>query len=744
MQTQTKLQWQVGHHAQKNQTPTNWVPAQVPGAVQLDWAKAHDYEDLAYATNYKQFRWMEDVFWSYRARFSKPELQAGQACFFKSKGIDYQFEIIMNGELVLEQEGMFTPVEVDLTPYLQDENELWVCLFPVPKSVPEPETRVQADRSVKPAVSYSWDWHPRLVPSGIWDETGLEIRERSFLTKTRSSYEFEQGDLQLLKLKVSFDGRFQSGDRLHWVLKDPDGELVEERDLTWHSAEDQEFELQLYDVALWWPHDLGVPNLYQQSLRLLDEQKQDLDEKTWRTGFRKVELVMSEGAWIEPIQFPKSRSVAPIQLRINGLEHFCKGTNWVQPEIFPGIIDANTYKTLLDYCLQLNFNMLRIWGGSIVNKDSFHDYCDEMGIMVWQEFPLSCNLYPDDPHYLKILRQEATSIVERIAQHPSLALWCGGNELFNNWSLMTDQSLPLRLLNSLCLDLDPHTPFIATSPLMGMGHGHYVFFDEPSGEDVFEWMPKRENTAYTEFGMPSPSDVDILEKIIPAAELFPPKPTESWLAHHAFAAWTEHTWLSPEILARYFGASPDLASIVERGQWLQAEGYRCIYETARRQKPYCTMALNWCFNEPWPAAANNSIIQYPDRPKPCLDTISAACRPTLASVAFQQFVIVPGTSLAIDLWILNDAYVDYKAVSVKVSLEWDGKVLDMGTWETRDIVAAQNQQGPTFRIDLPDSTQREDALVKVQVEGYPEWDSTYRLKAGWPSAEESFQAELNF
>jgi beta-mannosidase len=227
----------------------------------------------------------------------------------------------------------------------------------------------------------------------------------------------------------------------------------------------------------------------------------------------------------------------PIQVEINGRSVFCKGTNWVNPEVFPGIITAGRYEELIDRALEANFNMFRIWGGGIVNKESFYDLCDSKGILVWQEFPLACNNYPDDAHYLEVLKQESTSIILRLKNHPSLALWCGGNELYNSWSGMTDQSLALRLLNSRCLELDPLTPFIPTSPIEGMGHGHYVFRDFDSGEEVFARMSRAQFTTYTEFGMPAPASVEVLKTIIPPDELWPPAPGKSWESHHAFKAW---------------------------------------------------------------------------------------------------------------------------------------------------------------------------------------------------------------
>jgi len=202
--------------------------------------------------------------------------------------------------------------------------------------------------------------------------------------------------------------------------------------------------------------------------------------------------------------------VPPAQIKLNGREIFAKGTNWVNPEIFPGIISGERYKEILDVVVATNFNIVRAWGGSIVNKSSFFELCDTMGIMVWQEFPLSCNDYPDDASYLNLLKNEATAIIRRIRKHPSLMLWCGGNELFNSWSGMTDQSLALRMLNALCYELDRNTPYIPTSPLFGIAHGNYVF--KWKGQEVFDMMNNSHYTAYVETGMPGISPIETLKK----------------------------------------------------------------------------------------------------------------------------------------------------------------------------------------------------------------------------------------
>ncbi len=384
---------------------------------------------------------------------------------------------------------------------------------------------------------------------------------------------------------------------------------------------------------LWWPAGEGDPELYTLEVIL-----NGVVAHSQRVGFRRVRLVMHAGAWQGPAGFPKSRSEPPITLEVNGRVIFARGSNWVCPEIFPGKISEETYRPLLELARAAHFNLLRTWGGAIINKESFYEICDELGLLVWTEFPLACNLYDGDGEYLRVLDQESRSIIRRVRQHASLALWCGGNELFNAWSGMTDQSLALRLLNKNCYELDRDTPFIASAPLGGMGHGDYRFRDE-HGRELFQIFAEARNTAYSEFGCPGPSSVDYLKTFIPESELFPPRPGTAWETHHGLGAWEMDpgTWLCQASIEHYFGPTQTLEQLVARGQLMQAEGYKLIFEEARRQQPVCSMALNWCFNEPWPSAANNNLVSWPHRPKPAYYAVQAACRPVLASARVAKF-----------------------------------------------------------------------------------------------------------
>jgi beta-mannosidase len=715
------VQWETGYSYFAEQLPQSWYPAQIPGAVQLDVAKGENYPPFYYDNTFEQFAWMEDVHWYYQTVFHKPEIPEGERLYFMAKGIDYAFEVLMNGEVIYSQEGMFTPVCLDLTDALRDLNQLKIHIFPVPKKHPEPRDRTQASHCVKPAVSYGWDWHPRLIPLGIWDEAGLCLLPEKHLEGIDCPYTLSP-DLDHATCTLSVKGRKLAACKLYVSLTSPVGQEVVQIE-TLCPGDALALPFSVANPMLWWPQGHGEPNLYTLALLLETPDGRHLQTHQQKIGFRKVRLVMNEGTWPLHI-FPKSRSYPPITLEINHRVIFCKGTNWVNPEVFVGTITEARYSELLNLAKEAHFNLLRCWGGAIVNKEAFFNLCDALGLMVWQEFPLACNLYEDDPHYLHVLAQEAISIIEKVKSHPCLAIWCGGNELFNDWSGMTDQSKALRLLNSLCLSHDPDTPFLMTSPLEGMGHGHYVFKDPNTGEEVYQLMDRSHNTAYTEFGMPSPSQVEVLASFIPPEALFPPQAGTAWETHHAFSAWQGNTWLMPEMLEAYFGEAPDLETLVARGQWLQAEGYKCIYESARRQKPYCSMALNWCFNDAWPTAANNNLVSWPAKPKPAYQAVADSCRPSLYSARFSKFVWEEGEILSFDLWILNDAYQTFPPGELKVSIRLNS-VTHIMTWAYPTVLPNQNIPGPMARFILPFAQTQALTVLLTGTEAL--WESSYTL-----------------
>ena len=681
-------------------------PARVPGNIQADYALAHGFGDVNVARNCEKFRALEDETWIYETKLKFQRL-AEERVWFVSMGIDYQFRIYLNGLLLTQQEGMFHCVELELSGLRPDgENILQVEILPPPKRTSAAiGTRDEADASVKPPVSYGWDFHPRLIPSGMWQEAYVQTRGANCLRSCTVSYTLSE---DLLSADVRFDAQFE-GEMPLFTLRDPAGKCV---------YQGRAPQCRLENPELWWCSGQGKPSMYKWTAQT------SCDVLEGSIGLRRVELVMNEGAWTQNRGYPASQCKPPITLKLNGRRIFAKGSNWVNPEIFTGTITEQTYTPLLRLAKDANMNLLRCWGGAGIQKESFYALCDQYGLMVWQEFPLACNCYPNSPDYLRVLEQEAVSIIRTLRQHPAVVLWCGGNELFQSWSGMTGQAKALRLLNKLCYELDPDTPFLPTSPLMGMGHGGYTFYDAEKKKDVFEVFQTSRFTAYTEFGVPGAAPEKTLREIIPAKELFPPKPGTAWEIHHAFSALLPEQWLSLDVIERYFGRPNSLQQLVSWSHLLQAEGYKAIFEEARRQKPYCSMALNWCFNEPWKTAANNSMIAYPAEPKPAYEAVRAALRPLLASARIPHFCFSAGERAEIELWALNDSPQPAQ-LNVEVFAEFGKKRVRLGEWESGVIEENTNLFGKTLELSIPEDY---EGIWRLRLEA-GEMSSTYLLLA---------------
>jgi len=662
------------------ENPQDKFKVKVPGCIQSDYAVAHGYGDVNYGLNFKEYKCLEDLYWVYEARLQY-EQKNGERVFFVTKGIDYKYEIILNDKKILAHEGMFSSVEVDITDFLKKENLLQIIIYPMPKfdNGTGIEDRCQAVDSCKPAVGYSWDWHPRLLTSGIWCDTYIETREVDYIRDCEVIYTLEE-DLSVAYVSFNID----CDTEVNIKFFAPYGELL-------YEGEKRSF--AVHTPALWWCSGQGEQALYSYQV------SSNTHQVSGKVGFRRVRLVMNEGTWDEPLYFPMTRSAVPITIELNGRCIFSKGSNWVNPEIFNGEITVERYSELLQLVKDANMNILRVWGGAIVNKDSFFDLCDELGIMVWQEFPLSCNDYIATPHYLKVLEQEAVAIIKRVRRHACHVLWCGGNELFNNWSGMTDQSLALRLLNKLCFENDKDKPFIATSPLFGMSHGPYTFYCDKEGKDVLELFATAHNTAYCEFGIPSVADIEYIRTFIPKEEIEDWENSAFIEAHHGKNAWKESSWICKDVLERYFDKVTTLEQAVDYSQKLQCAGYKAIFEAARRQKPYCSMAINWCYCEPWKTVANNSLISYPTRPKPAYYAVQTSLKNVLASANIRKFLWKEGEIFSAELWLLNDS-VHSVEDTIDAYIVTGNKEHFVMRWSTGVVEPNTNKRGNILQFPL--------------------------------------------
>lgn len=652
----------------------------VPGNIQYDYGKYVGFGDPMYGENCKKYEALENDSWAYVTRLSY-ERKDSESVWFVSEGVDYKYDVLINNEKIYSYEGMFKPFELDVTDLITGDDELCVFIYPHPKREGAAEGhRDQADASCKPPVCYGWDWNPRLLISGMWQEAYIETRTADYIFKCEPSYSLNEA---MDRATVSFDIECSTGCKVNFY--DAEDNLL-------YSGDGKSFELE--NIKLWWCNGQGEPYLYKWTVENAG------NKKSGTLGFRKVRLLRNIGTH-DPAGFPKSRYPAPFTIELNGRRIFMKGSNFVNPDIFWGHIDEKRYEELVDLAVNANMNIFRLWGGASFCKKEFYDICDKKGIMVWQEFMLACNAYPNDDGYLSVLESEAVAMIKALRLHASVVLWSGGNELFNSWSGMSDQSLPLRLLGSLCYTYDKHTPYIMTSPLEGMGHGGYKFLDErEEWRDVLQIFRSASCTAYTEFGVPSITSYESLKKIIPSEDISEITEAPSWKLHHAIGAWRPESHACLETLKRYFGKEGTVEERIKQSEWLQSEGLKAIFEEARRQWPKCSAALNWCFNEPWITAANLSIVRYPAVPTPGYFAVKNALRPSLFSARIPRFDWRSGDRFTAEIWLLNDSNKEIFG-SVEVILLIGDKEVPLLKWENATADARTNTEGASVCCTLP-------------------------------------------
>ncbi|MBP3294503.1 MAG: hypothetical protein J6N32_12180, partial [Clostridia bacterium] len=373
--------WTLGHSSSLNERPAETVPATTPAEVQLVWQKEKGMPDYNFGVNFREYRWMEDCFWHYSTTLSL-EKRDGFVPVLTLEFLDYRYTIRVNGDVLADSEGMFTPVKLNLEKYAGEDVLLEVIFHPIPKVPGAPEDRNQAAMSVKPPCSYEWDWHPRLVPTGLSGDVTLEYRPASYIDAFEVSYTLADDFSSVTvnaEITVTGAGRVSFN-----LLEDEEwekcGAVFEVPSAGTYTAS-----LTLDNPKLWWCRGQGEQNRYLVNAKIANGDT--VDTVTRKIGFRRVKLVMNEGAW-RAIP-PQTQGKYPITLELNGRKIFAKGSNIVSPDIFFSKITPERYENLVQYAADANMNIFRMWGGSPVNKECFFDSCDRLGLMVWQEFTLS-------------------------------------------------------------------------------------------------------------------------------------------------------------------------------------------------------------------------------------------------------------------------------------------------------------------------------------------------------------------
>jgi beta-mannosidase len=392
-----------------------------------------------------------------------------------------------------------------------------------------------------------------------------------------------------------------------------------------NAARRGELRLSARGVEKWWPAHRGQQPLYDVRVELLDRRGRVLDIQTRRVGFREVRWRPCEGA---------PREAEPWILHVNGEPQFVAGVNWtpIRPN-FADVTDVEIRARLETY-RDLGFNLVRVWGGAVLERESFFHSCDELGLLVWQEFPYSSsgidNWPPDDKAAAKRAGEIAESYIARRQHHASLVVWCGGNELqFGSGGKRTGGGVPvgydhapITAMQHAVRRLDPTRRFLPTSPFgprfsiepkaIGKGEHHCVHGPWKIPGPLRAWKKywdQSDALFHSEVGVPGAAGVKLIREFcgdsgLPADETHP-----AW--RHAAAWWIQ--WR--EFLAA--GGHPrSLEALVRWSQRCQAEGIAIALAACKRKFPRCGGFIVWMGHDAFPMPCNTAILDFHGQPKP--------------------------------------------------------------------------------------------------------------------------------
>jgi beta-mannosidase len=468
----------------------------------------------------------------------------------------------------------------------------------------------------KAQYQYGWDWGPRFVTCGIWKDVKiLSWKDARFLniqclqkqlTDSLAGLEF------VCEIKSDVDASAYL-DIAYAFTKDLSGQRTNKIKLTKGVNSYSVF----YDIKnphKWWTNGLGFPSMYNFNISLSYDSR-TLSEDKISIGLRTIELVQ------EPDSIGSS-----FFFKLNGIPVFMKGANYIPPDNFLPRVIKNDYKNIIKNAVNANMNMLRVWGGGVYADDQFYDECDKNGILVWQDFMFACAMYPGDTHFVNNVKEEITGQVKRLRNHPSIALWCGNNEInegWHNWEWQKQYKYSLKDSTKIANDYallfekeirnwlfihDKERSYWPSSPSIGWGHNESLFKGDSHywgvwwGMEPFDIFNKKTGRFMSEYGFQGMPDINTLEEIGLRSDISVDSLIFKSHQKHPRGYETIKTYME-----RDYKIPKNFENYVYTSQLLQAKGMKTAIEAHRRAKPYCMGTLYWQLNDCWPAVSWSTI-----------------------------------------------------------------------------------------------------------------------------------------
>ena len=599
--------------------------------------------------------WISDHPWDYTLRFDVDKEMLENYCVeLVFEGLDTYAEVKLNGEKLFFADNQFRTWKKWVGHYLKEKDNLLEVRFISYDSTQlalyeqhQPRLPEKYAVSRKAPYQHGWDWAPKYKNVGIWKPVKLVAREWNGAWLEDAYIVTEAADADSANLWLNLDIYSDMYSALVEV------ELIVNQLKTYkveavlrEEHQHKYIPITIEHPQLWWPNEMGEQPLYDFEVRLLNDGKL-LDSKKFKSGIKTFEMVD------EPDSIGRA-----FYFKVNGVPFYAKGANYVPEEMIETWINADNTLALLRQAKDAHFNMLRVWGGGIYPSDDFFNICDSLGLLVWQDFMFAGTMYPYDETFLyKNVRSEAEEQVKRLASHPSLALWCGGNEIsegyYNwgwqkslNWSEEDDKAIKAgydalfeSLLPQVVDKFDGTRPYWPSSPSKGWGRpeslteGDVHYWGVWWGELPYEMYREKVGRFNSEYGYQSYPDYSTLLKIAQGEALS--KDAEVIAAHQKHARGTQ---LIDDFIQRYYpDVQPkDFEGYVHLSQLSQAYGMEIAIEAHRTAKPYNMGTLYWQLNDAWPVTSWSSIDYY-GNPKVFHERLKTLYAPVLLSVDWKDY-----------------------------------------------------------------------------------------------------------
>ena len=624
----------------KSSEEVDFIPAIVPGTVHLDLINNKKIEDPFYRLNEHDYQWIDKLDWDYQTKFKIDNYNFNyQSIELEFLGLDTYSDVYLNDTLIYKSSNMFIGKTINVKDVIKKgENTLFIKFkSPINEGIEKLDNlgytlpnnandlseigKVPGNKKVgvftrKAPYSFGWDWGPRLVTSGIWRPINLNFWNNYKIQDLHFTQKIENKDA-IINAEIEVESLINNSDIVAEIFVDNKKVLRNLVNLN-KGFNKLIIPFKIKNIEKWWPNGMGNQKLYEISVSLVGQNYQTQSTKS--IGLRTIELLTEKDSIGDNFYF-----------KINGIPTFMKGVNYIPQDIFTPRVNEGDYKEILKSAVEANMNMIRVWGGGIYEEDIFYDLCDQYGLLVWQDFMFACAMYPGDDDFLKSVEEEAIYNVKRIRSHPSLALWCGNNEVLSAWenwgwknSVINTQSKEIAdkiynsyedvfhdILPKVIDKFDKSTSYWPSSPGSSFGEkesfssGDVHYWGVWWGKEPFGTYETKIPRFMSEFGFQSFPEYS---SVLKYTEIEDHNIYSDVMKSHQRSSIGNQT--IEEYMLRDYNKPNSFKNFLYVSQLLQAEGISMGMEAQRRNRDICMGSLYWQLNDCWPVASWSSIDYY--------------------------------------------------------------------------------------------------------------------------------------